>query len=89
VISFQHVNVPLQLICARFSFEKYVTLGSITYDLKPKILEGKSKGKRARGRPRHKWEENIKIYLKEIGWDDVNWVHLVQDRDIKMKLRVP
>jgi hypothetical protein len=49
--------------------------------LKSRILEGKSEGKRPRGRPRRRLEENIKIYLKEIGWGGVNWVHLAQDRD--------
>jgi hypothetical protein len=33
------------------------------------------------GRSRHRWEDNIKIDLKEIGWDGVVWIHLTQDRD--------
>jgi hypothetical protein len=37
-------------------------------------------GKRAIGRQRHKWEDNIKIYLKEIGFEDVDWIHLAHDK---------
>jgi hypothetical protein len=32
-------------------------------------------------RPRCRWEDNIKIDLREAGWEDVHWMHLVQDRD--------
>jgi hypothetical protein len=32
------------------------------------------------GKPRLRWEDNLKINLKEIAWEDVNWVHLVQVR---------
>jgi hypothetical protein len=33
------------------------------------------------GRPRRRWEDNIKVYLREIGWEGVDWMHLAQDRD--------
>jgi hypothetical protein len=33
------------------------------------------------GRPRHRWEDNIKMDLGEIGFGDVDWIHLAQDRD--------
>jgi hypothetical protein len=36
------------------------------------ILVGKSEGKRSLGRPRCRWVDNIKIYLREIGWDDMD-----------------
>jgi len=36
---------------------------------------------RALGRPRRRWEDNIRMDLKETGWEIVGWVHLVQDRD--------
>jgi hypothetical protein len=45
------------------------------------LLEGKSKGKRPLGRPRRRWVHSIKIYLKEIGWDSVDWINLAQDKD--------
>jgi hypothetical protein len=61
-----------------------------------RILVGKLEGKRSLGRPRSKWVNNIKIDLREIGWDDMDWIDLAQDRDqwralvnIVMNLRVP
>jgi hypothetical protein len=33
------------------------------------------------GKPRHKWEDNVRIDLGETGWEDVDWFHLAQDRD--------
>jgi hypothetical protein len=33
------------------------------------------------GRPRHAWVHNIKIDLRKIGWDGVNWIGMAQDRD--------
>jgi hypothetical protein len=44
------------------------------------ILVGKLEGKRPRGKPRRRWEDNIVTYLRE-GWKDVDWMHLAQDRD--------
>jgi hypothetical protein len=41
----------------------------------------KPEGKRPHGRSRHRWEDNIRIYYKEIGWEGVNWMHLAQNRD--------
>jgi hypothetical protein len=59
-------------------------------------LVGKLEGKRLLGRPRGRWEDNIRMDLKEIGWEISNWIHLIQDRDhwwalmsTVMKLRVP
>jgi hypothetical protein len=45
------------------------------------ILFGKSGDKRPLGRHRHRWEGNIRIYLREIGWEVLDWMHLAQDRD--------
>jgi hypothetical protein len=44
-----------------------------------KILVGMSEGKRPLGRARCKQEDNIKMDLKEIGWETVDWIHLNQD----------
>jgi hypothetical protein len=48
------------------------------------------------GRPRHRWEYNIKMNLQEIGWGGMDWIDLAQDRDrwqklvnAVMSLRVP
>jgi len=38
-------------------------------------------GKRAFGRPRHRWKDNIKMDLKEVGRGGMNWIDLVQDRE--------
>jgi hypothetical protein len=46
-----------------------------------KMLVGKPEGKRSLGRRRHRWENNIRVDLKEIGWEGVDWIHLAQDRD--------
>lgn len=47
-----------------------------------RILVGKSDTKRSLERPRHTWENNIKIDLTEIGRNIVDWIHLVQVRDM-------
>jgi hypothetical protein len=61
-----------------------------------RILVGKLEGRRPLGRPRHRWVDNIKIDLREIEWDGVDWIDLTQDRDqwralvnMVMKLQVP
>jgi hypothetical protein len=46
-----------------------------------KVLVGIPEGKRPLGRPRHGWEENIKMDLREIGRECVDCMHLAQDRD--------
>jgi hypothetical protein len=42
------------------------------------ILAGKREGKRPLGRRRRRWEDNIRMDLGEIGWEDVDWLHLAQ-----------
>jgi hypothetical protein len=61
-----------------------------------RILVGKPGGKRPLGRPRRRWVECIKIDLREIGWDGMDWIDLAQARDrwrafvnTVMNLRVP
>jgi hypothetical protein len=46
-----------------------------------RVLEGKPEGLRPLGRPRHRWEVDNRMYLREIGWDGLDWVHLAQDKD--------
>jgi hypothetical protein len=46
-----------------------------------RILVGKPEGKRPLGRPRSRWVDNIKIDLREIRWDGMDWIDLAQDRD--------
>jgi hypothetical protein len=45
------------------------------------ILFGRPEGRRPLGRPMHRWEDNIKMDLREIGFGDVDWIHRAQDRD--------
>jgi hypothetical protein len=61
-----------------------------------RLLVGKPEGKRPLGRPRHRWIDNIKVDLLEIGLNDVDWISLAQDRyrrralvNSVMNLRVP
>jgi hypothetical protein len=61
-----------------------------------RLLVEKPEGKRPLGRPRRRWVDNIKLDLLEIGWGDVDWIGLAQDRDkgralvtAFMNLRVP
>jgi hypothetical protein len=57
---------------------------------------GNPEGKRPLGRPRRRWVDNIKMDLREIGWDGMDWIVLAEDRDqwralvnAVMNLRVP
>jgi hypothetical protein len=60
------------------------------------ILIGRPEGRRPLGRTRHRWKDNIKMDLRDIGFGDVDWIHWAQDRDrwralvnTVMNLRVP
>jgi hypothetical protein len=44
-------------------------------------LEGKPEGKRPLGRPRHRWEDNIKTYLQDVGCEGMDWIGVAQGRD--------
>jgi hypothetical protein len=46
-----------------------------------RVLVGKPEGKRQLGRPRRRWEDNIKMDLQEVGGGRVDWMELAQDRD--------
>ncbi|KAJ4443159.1 hypothetical protein ANN_04809 [Periplaneta americana] len=46
-----------------------------------RVLVGKPEGIRSLGRPRRRWEDNIKMDLREVGYDDRDWINLAQDRD--------
>jgi hypothetical protein len=61
-----------------------------------KVFVGKPKGRRPLGRPRHRWEDGIRMDLREIDWGNMDWIRLVQDRDqwravvnVVMNLQVP
>jgi hypothetical protein len=44
-----------------------------------RIFVGKTEGKSPLGRLRRRWVDNIKMYLREIGWDGMNWIYLAQE----------
>jgi hypothetical protein len=46
-----------------------------------RISVGKPEGKRPLGRPTCRWVDNIKMDLRETGWDGMDWIDLAQDRD--------
>ena len=61
-----------------------------------KVLVGNRKEKRPLGGPKHRWEDNTKMDLQEVGCGGMNWIELAQDRDrwwelvnALMNLRVP
>jgi hypothetical protein len=61
-----------------------------------RVLVWRPEGKRPLGRPRRRWEDNIKLDVREIGIDGANWNRLAQDRvhwwafvNTVMKLRIP
>jgi hypothetical protein len=46
-----------------------------------RLLLGKPEGRRPLGRPRRRWVDKIRMDLVEVGWGDVDWIGLAQDRD--------
>jgi hypothetical protein len=61
-----------------------------------RILAGKPEGRRPLGGPRRRWEDNIKMDLREIGWGGMDWIDPAEDRDqwrglvnMVMNLRAP
>jgi hypothetical protein len=46
-----------------------------------RILVGNPEGKRPLGRPGRRWVDNMKMDLRETGWDDMDWIDLAQNRD--------
>jgi len=61
-----------------------------------RVLVGKLEGRRPLGRPRLRWEDNIKMDLQRVGYGGMDWIELAQDRDrwralvnVVMNLRVP
>jgi hypothetical protein len=61
-----------------------------------RVLVAKPEGKRPLGRPRRRWEVNIKMHLQRVGWEGMDWIDVAQDRDswrklvnVVMNIRVP
>jgi hypothetical protein len=64
------------ICCAIFSFSRHLI------PLRSKYPEGK----RPLGRPRRRWVDNIRMALGEVGWGDVDWIGLAQDRNRRRAL---
>jgi hypothetical protein len=78
------------------SLRRSVILGSLKIGKIWRILVGKPEEKRPAGRPRRRWVDNIKMDLRDIKWDGMDWIDLAHDRDqwralvnTLMNLRVP
>jgi hypothetical protein len=61
-----------------------------------KVLVGKPEGRSPHGRPRRRWEDNIKMDLQEVRWGERDWIDLAQDKNMWQavvnavrKLRIP
>jgi hypothetical protein len=56
---------------------RYVSVHSATYY----GVGSDNSGRRPFGRPSHRWEDNIKMDLQEVGWGDMDWINLAEDKD--------
>jgi hypothetical protein len=59
----------------------YMEMNPLFISTIPRILVEMPEGKRPLGRPRRRWVDNIKMGLREIGWDGIDWIDLAQNRD--------
>ena len=87
-------NIVRVIKLRRMRWKEYVAHQEERRDLY-RILVGKPEGKRQLRRPRHSWEDNIRMGLQEVGCRGREWIKLAQDRDrwwelvnVVMKLRV-
>jgi hypothetical protein len=53
----------------------------LVFEYAYKIFVGKPEGKRPLGKPRHRWEDNIRMDRRAIRWRGVEWMYVIQDRD--------
>jgi hypothetical protein len=77
---YSSLNIIRQRISRRMRWVGHVALMGEERNVY-KVLMGKPEGKRPHGRPRHRWEDGIRMDLKKIGWGSVEWIQLAQDMD--------
>ena len=80
------VNIILSLSVMKVSRGKNRKYAIIMSNLKKlisscRVLVGRPEGKRPLGRPKLRWEDNIKMDLQEVEWWDMDWIDLAQDRE--------
>jgi hypothetical protein len=75
-IPFRIFYLPGSYVKPNIKKHKTIFIPVVSYN----ILVGRAEGRRPLGRPRHRWEDNIKMDLREIGFEDVDWIQLAQDR---------
>jgi hypothetical protein len=88
-------TLNLTQYCAGDKIDNHEKGWACSADGVERVLMGKPEGKRLLGRPRHRWEDNIRMDLQEVGCGGMDWIGLAQDRDswrafvnAVMKLRV-
>jgi hypothetical protein len=69
--------VPVVILRGRL----YASLVSISVLYHNSVLVGKPEGKRPLGRQKRRWVDNIRMDLGEVGWGNVDWIGLAQDRN--------
>jgi hypothetical protein len=86
----------LLMECLKYFLNCVSYLTNLGRERRVEVLVGKPEGKRLLGRPRRRWEDNIKTDLQEVRCGDLDWIELAQDRDrwralvnAVMNLRVP
>jgi hypothetical protein len=84
------------ITCISFKARWMRWVGHAAHMEEMRILIGESEGTRPVGRPTHRWVDDIRMDVREIGWEDSDWIHLTQDRyqwltvvNTVMNLRVP
>jgi hypothetical protein len=77
-ILYSSPNIIRQIRSRRTRWVGHVALMGVERNVY-RVLMGKLEGKRRLGRPRHRWEDVIRMDLREVGWGSVDWIQLAQD----------
>jgi hypothetical protein len=72
-----NIETQSHAVCSQIPCHLYIYLILNAY----RLLVGKPEGKKPLGRPRRMWVDNIRMDLGELGWGDVDWIGLAQDRN--------
>jgi len=80
-LSIRRVIKQIVVIIGAYHFCQLCTKFYPTSCCQSRVLVGKPEGKRPLGRPRHRWEDNIKPCFHEVGWWCMDWIDLAQERD--------